>query len=168
MAELWDVYDRDGAMTGEVIERGRKLPSGKYHLIVHLWLKDPDGRLLIQQRNKPGGPTHELWAPTAGSITSGETSKVGVIRECLEEIGLDLPESELVFHEREFIADFIQDVWFAPWDGIVQTLTADPVEVLALRSVSWDEMMTLLREKRFIAYGEDYFQRLKTALSDMG
>jgi 8-oxo-dGTP diphosphatase len=164
MAELWDLYDASGALSGKTMERGLPTPAGYFHLIVHIWLVAADGSLLIQQRNKPGNSTHGFWAPTAGSVTAGEDSRTGAVRECAEEVGIDLNPESLSFHEREFIEDFIQDVWIAPWDGDLQNIRKDPGEVLAVRSVSWSELMELADAGEFIPYGDAYFRRLKSAL----
>jgi 8-oxo-dGTP diphosphatase len=164
MAELWDLYDERGELTGETIERGTPLPPGRFHLIIHIWLVASDGSLLIQKRNKPGGWTHGLWAPTAGSITAGEDSRVGAVRECGEEVGIAPAAADLRFHEREFIDDFIQDVWIAPWDGDMSAVRIDPAEVLEARSVRWDQIISMVAAGEFLDYGKEYFRRLRPAL----
>lgn len=164
MKEIWDLYDAEGQLTGGTVTRGSSLPPGYFHLIVHIWLIAPDGRLLIQQRNKPGNESHGFWAPTAGSIVSGEDSAAGALRETGEEVGVILNADQLLFHEREFIDDFMQDVWLAPWDGDPDACIIDPEEVLAIRSVTWQDIMEMLTDGKFIPYGEEYFRRLKTAL----
>lgn len=43
--ELWDVYDKKRKLTGKVIRRGiDPLQEGEYHLVVHIWIKQSDGR----------------------------------------------------------------------------------------------------------------------------
>lgn len=167
MAELWDVYDAQGKLTGNTVERGQALPVGGYHLIVHIWLVGPDGNLLIQQRNKPGSLSHRLWAPTAGSIVAGEHSRAGALRETQEEIGLTLHHHDIQLHEREFIDDFIQDVWIGRWHGDLSRLTPDPEEVLAVETVGWDEILARVSNGEFINYGEAFFQRLEHRLQSM-
>ena len=39
MAELWDLYDADGQKTGRFHERGKPLPPGGYHIIIHVWIR---------------------------------------------------------------------------------------------------------------------------------
>ena len=57
--ELWDLYDADGEKTGETMRRGDPIPHKRYHLVVHIAIFSPDGRMLIQQRQpfKEGGRT---------------------------------------------------------------------------------------------------------------
>ena len=55
--ELWDLYDRDRHPTGEVLERGKPVPPGRYHLVVHVVIFNSKGEMLIQQRQ----PFKEGW-----------------------------------------------------------------------------------------------------------
>lgn len=51
--ELWDVLDKNGEPTGKTVSRGFKgaFPKGKYHLVVHIWIKNSKGEFLIQKRS---------------------------------------------------------------------------------------------------------------------
>ena len=48
--ELFDLYTRDRVKTGRTMVRGDKVPEGLYRLVVHVCIFDPEGRMLIQQR----------------------------------------------------------------------------------------------------------------------
>ena len=72
MAEIWDLYDSRGEKTGKTMTRGENIPSGLYHIGVHIWPINDKGEFLIQRRSstvqwKPG-----IWAVTGGSAVSGE------------------------------------------------------------------------------------------------
>lgn len=56
--ERLDIYDYRGVSTGRTIDRSQEdtLSDGEYFLIVHVCIFDHAGRLLIQQRRKPGDP----------------------------------------------------------------------------------------------------------------
>ena len=56
--ELWDLYTRDRHLTGETHIRGEKLPPDRYHLVVHVWIRNSKGEWLISQRaaNRPTFP----------------------------------------------------------------------------------------------------------------
>ena len=71
-AEIWDLYDGCGEKTGRTMVRGEAIPTGFYHIGVHIWPMNGRGELLIQRRSmsvqwKPG-----IWAATGGSAVSGE------------------------------------------------------------------------------------------------
>ena len=35
-AEIWDLYDANGCLTGKTMKRGEEVPLGLYHLGVHI------------------------------------------------------------------------------------------------------------------------------------
>ena len=85
--EIWDLYDAQGEKTGKTMIRGEAIPSGFYHIGVHIWPMNDKGELLIQRRSmgvqwKPG-----IWAVTGGSAVSGEEPLTAARRELREELG---------------------------------------------------------------------------------
>ena len=86
--ELWDIYDSDRNPTGRVEPRGR-LVIGDYHLVVHIWLMNEKGEILVTQRaqNNPWGL---FWETTGGSVLAGETSLQAAVREVREEVGIQV------------------------------------------------------------------------------
>ena len=66
--ELWDLYTAERVPTGEVIERGKPIPAGLFHLGVHAWIRNSEGKYLISQRSQkkdvlPLIPMGKLIAP---------------------------------------------------------------------------------------------------------
>ena len=51
MAEIWDLYDSRGEKTGKTMTRGENIPSGLYHIGVHIWPINDKGEFLIQRRS---------------------------------------------------------------------------------------------------------------------
>ena len=72
--ELWNLYDRDRHPTGEILERGKPVPPGRYHLVVHVVIFNSKGEMLIQQRQ----PFKEGW-PNLWDITVGGSPLPGMI-----------------------------------------------------------------------------------------
>lgn len=108
--ELWDIYDSDRNPTGRVEPRGR-LVIGDYHLVVHIWLMNEKGEILVTQRgsNKPWGL---FWETTGGSVLAGETSLQAAVREVREEVGLELdPAHGILIDSVRRDRDFL-DSWF--------------------------------------------------------
>ncbi len=60
--EKWDLYTKDRVKTGRSHTRGEELPEGLFHLVVHIWLKNP---ALPGQANLPPyvGDHRRLGAP---------------------------------------------------------------------------------------------------------
>lgn len=107
--EKWDVYDKDGKLTGRTKTKNDVFESGEYHLGVSLWIINHQGELLIQKRSVSKRIHPNNWSTTGGSVISGETSAQGCIRETKEEIGLQLYEDDLVFLSRSYGKNMISD-----------------------------------------------------------
>lgn len=92
--ERWDLYTKNGELTGKEHIRGNELPDDCYHLVVHVWVRNSEGKYLISQR-AASRPTFPLkWECVGGSVLKGENSLEGAIREAKEEVGIDLsPDS---------------------------------------------------------------------------
>lgn len=80
--ERWDLRDGEGNPTGETMERGEHLKPGQYHLVVHIWIIDGQGRLLIQKRAAHLKLMPDIWAATGGSAVAGEDSHTAAAGSC--------------------------------------------------------------------------------------
>lgn len=93
--ELWDIYDSNKQRTGRTMKRNDWcLRDDEYHLTVLGVVARPDGKYLITKR-----VMSKIWAPgwwevSGGAVQAGEESKEAVIREVLEETGLDVKDAE--------------------------------------------------------------------------
>ena len=122
--EKWDLYTKDRVKTGRSHIRGDELPEGLFHLVVHVWLKNSEGRYLISQRSADRPTFPLMWETTGGSVLMGEDSLTGAIREAKEELGIDLPPKagRLMFSRvRDWVDGRrfgdILDVWEFPYEG---------------------------------------------------
>lgn len=129
--ELWDLYTEERALTGRDHIRGEPIPAGHYHLVVHVWIRNSRGEYLISQRaaSRPTFPL--MWECVGGSVTKGEDSLTGAIREAKEEVGVDLrPEcGQMVFTETRKNFHDILDVWLFEYDGPITLEAATTDEV---------------------------------------
>ena len=143
--ELWDLYTRDRHPTDETHIRGEKLPPERYHLVVHVWIKNSRGEWLISQR-AASRPTFPLkWESVGGSVTAGEDSLTGAIREAKEEVGVDLIPAQgrmISSTVREHFQD-IRDVWSFLYDGEIDLRNATTDEVADMRWMTAEEIRQL-------------------------
>lgn len=152
MAEIWDLYDENRRLTGETMVRGDEFPQGRYHLVVHVWIRDDQGRFLISRRdpNKPAYPLY--WETTGGSVVAGEDSLTGAMREVEEELGVALRPEDLVLlkrERREWGHDFM-DTWFARWNGSIDEVKLQQGETVDVRWVTLDELRSLDDAGQFV------------------
>lgn len=164
--EIWDLYTKYREKTGREHIRGETIPEGFFHLVVHVWIRNPKGEYLISQRsaNRPTFPL--MWECVGGSVIKGESSIEGAVREVKEEVGLDLEakDGRLLFskirigNERYGYQAFndIMDVWIFDYDGELQLEAATTDEVAACRWMSVPEIRKLYEEKRLVRT-LDYF-----------
>lgn len=84
-------------------------------------LSDPDGRLLLQERDEHPAIDPECWGLPGGHVEPGETFAQAAPRELAEETGLVLADGELTLW-REFVVD--HRAAHGTWDRM-QVFTAD-------------------------------------------
>ena len=90
--EYWDIYDKNRNLTGRTMKRNDfTMKDGDYHLTVLGVICRPDGKFLITQRALDKHWAAGWWEVSGGGVMAGETSEQAVIREVLEETGLDVP-----------------------------------------------------------------------------
>jgi 8-oxo-dGTP pyrophosphatase MutT (NUDIX family) len=110
--ELWDLYDKNRNKTNRTHKRGDQLTVGYYHIVVHVWIRNNKGEILLTKRH-PDKTHPNLWECTGGSILVGEESFEGALREVKEEIGIILLRynGKLVKSERRDKSNNFCDIW---------------------------------------------------------
>lgn len=161
--ELWDLYTADRVPTGKVIERGKPIPAGLYHVGVHVWIKNSAGKYLFSQRSPTKDVLPLMWETVAGSVLAGEGSLDGALREVKEEVGLEFTpdDAKLVYSVtgREVCGYNIQeilDVYLFEYDGDVDLSRATTNEVIDVKWLTRDEI-AVLKQTDQLVYILDYF-----------
>jgi isopentenyl-diphosphate Delta-isomerase len=97
MTELFEALDESGQPTGLNKTKLKIIRDRDWRKVIHIWLIDNSGNLLIQQRAHGRGIFDDLWdVSVGGGVSAGEQTLRAAKRELKEELGLDLPES--AFH----------------------------------------------------------------------
>ena len=134
-SELNAGFDPDGAVGSSVCV----ISTGD------VWIKNSKGQWLISQRaaSRPTFPL--MWECVGGSVTAGEDSLTGAIREAKEEVGVDLePEQGKRVNTtiREHFQD-IKDDWVFVYDGEIDLRKATTDEVADMRWMTVEEIRAL-------------------------
>jgi isopentenyldiphosphate isomerase len=151
--ELWDLYDRDRHPTGEILERGKPVPPGRYHLVVHVVIFNSKGEMLIQQRQpfKEGWPN--MWdVSTGGSAVAGDTSQTAAHREVLEELGLSIDFTGIRPQMTINFPGGFDDMYFIEREVNIDDVILQPEEVQAVKWADFDEVCAMIDDGRFIPY----------------
>ena len=144
--ELWDLYDENKNVTGKIHERGKLVPEGFYHLVVHVWIKNKDGLFLISRRDKSRESYPLRLECPGGSVLLGETSLEGAIRETKEEVGIDLSniKGEMIYRKIRHHFRDIMDVWLFEYNGEVDLTKATTNEVCEVSWMKYDDIKNAL------------------------
>ncbi len=159
--ELFDLYDENRVKTGKTIERGKEIPYGLYHIVVHVCIFNSNGQMLIQQRQpfKAGWP--DMWdVSVGGSAVSGDTSQTAAEREVLEEIGYKI---NLENHRPVITINFdhgFDDIYTVIEDIDINNLVLQPEEVQAVKWATEEEIIGMIDDGIFIPYHKELIKLL--------
>lgn len=154
--EWLDVYDENGIATGKTIERaqacalcdGGALGDGECYLGIHAYIRDTQGRYLIQRRAldkrfRPGG-----WDVVLGHVGAGETALEAMQREVAEEVGLQIGTDDILAHRRVLWPGrhHLSDIYLLQADFALEALVPQADEVIGLRLVDASEMRAMAQD----------------------
>ncbi len=165
--ELWDLYDRDRNLLGRTHVRGDLLGDGEYHLAVHVWIKDREGRYLISRRAASREKFPDMYECVGGSVLAGEDSLQGAVRETKEEVGVDLDVTcgEVLFSRVRGRIDGrtfndIMDCWLFRYDGEVDLSLATTDEVSSVQWLTVDEIRVLHEANELVPTLSYFFDKV--------
>lgn len=167
--EIFDLYDREFNLLPHKIERSSKTKDGEYHLVVHIWIKNSDGKYLMQKRNKATDRIPFQWAATGGAVTTGEDSLHTAQREVEEEMGILIPIEKFQFKTHFFIetedGNYITALYLVEEDVDIDSLTLQLSEVKRCDYFSLEEIKQMIKDKQCWRYEDhdstkDYFSHI--------
>ncbi|MBQ0084226.1 MAG: NUDIX domain-containing protein [Clostridiales bacterium] len=156
--ERWDILNSAGEKVGKTVIRGKtNLSAGEYHLVVHIWVHNSEGKFLIQRRSENKRLMPGEWAATGGAAISGEDSFTAAARELKEELGIESDASSLEFVKRIKRRNSFIDVYSICTDVSAESLHLQKSEVDTARWVTKDYLKTMIKEGKFHDYGRYYW-----------
>ncbi|MCL2300694.1 MAG: NUDIX domain-containing protein [Firmicutes bacterium] len=157
--EYWDIYGADRQPTGRTHRRGDPLPPGDYHLVVHVWIRTPEGKYFITRRAPEKEIAPLVWEATGGSALAGEDSLAAALREVREETGLALRLENGVVFESIRREDSFADVWLFRQEVSLADFVPQPGETIDARLASPEELRGMARAgETFFSFA--YMERL--------
>lgn len=153
--EQRDLYDDCKQKTGEVIEKGQKVPNGRYYITVVVWMQNTKGEFLIQMTVPE---KYHMWSTTGGHPKAGESSLEGIVAEIKEELGLLVSAKELQLFKTIKTEDDFVDLYYLKIDVSLDEITIQEEEVEDVKWASIEEINTLIDEGLFLPAHIDFYK----------
>lgn len=152
MAEYWDLYDGAGQLTGKKHLRGTTVPEGMFHKVVHIWIQNGKGELLMQKRSDMVDNCAGEWATTGGSVQAGEVPLTTAVRELSEELGIMVLPEELQYCLTVRRKNAYCYVYLLRRDVPLEALTLQECEVAAAEWMSVEKIDRMVTERTMHRY----------------
>jgi isopentenyldiphosphate isomerase len=89
--EMFDILAKDGSLTGETIARDKAHAVGAWHKAIVLWIVNRRNQILLQKRSAYKKTFAGCWdIVPSGHVEAGEYGAETAVRECFEEIGVEI------------------------------------------------------------------------------
>ena len=163
--ELLDLYTADRVKLDRTMVRGDAVPEGCYRIVVHVCIFDPEGRMLIQQRQPFKEGWSNMWDITVGgSAVAGDTSRTAAERETREEIGLDIDLTDVRPSLTLYWEHGFDDYYLLTRELDPASLHLQYEEVQTVRWATREEIHRMIDDGEFIPYEKGlidllFFQR---------
>jgi isopentenyldiphosphate isomerase len=137
---MFQLVDAEGNPAGSATRADCHGNPRLAHLVVHLHVFDPRGRLYLQRRARNTDTFPGRWDTSVGGhVRAGESTGAALLREAREELDVDASAARFLFQYR-YGGDFeteVAHVSALEWDGEVRP---DPGEIEEGRFFALDEV----------------------------
>lgn len=160
--EIFPLVNEQGEVVGKATRRECHSGSKLLHPVVHLHVRDAEGRLYLQKRSMTKDIQPGKWdTAVGGHIDFGECVEEALMREAREELGLTRFVPEKLFgyvHESEIERELVN-----AFTAIVDAgdIVIDPVEIDEGRFWTLDEIDANLGKGVFTPNFEGEYKRLR-------
>lgn len=159
--ELWDLYDKHRKLTNQTMTRDDVMLKDTYHLVIHVVIFNSKNQMLIQKRKYDKVSNPNMWdISVGGSVTAGETSQQGAMRETEEELGLNIDLHNQLPHLSITFERGYDDIYIVNREADLETLAVPNDEVSDVKWASIDEIHQMIDDKTFISYRKSLIQLL--------
>ena len=150
MEEKFDVLNELGEFTGEVATRDECHEKGLWHRAVYAFIIDKDSNILLQKRSSNKKLWPNKWDVTIGGhVNAGEFGRQAIIRECKEELGIDIIDDEIkyiicttsVYNKNNYINNHYDECYLITKDINIKDLKLQKEEVSDIKYFTKDEIL---------------------------
>lgn len=149
--ELWEVLDKQGNKTGEIMEKNDEsfFKKGFCHLGAEVWIINSENKILLQKRASSKKICPNVWAMIGGSVIMGENSKQTIVREVKEELNIDIDIDKLEFITKFRIESLIVETFILKCNYEIEEMTLEKDEVSEVKWMTIDEIEELVSNNDF-------------------
>ena len=160
--EMVEKFDNKRRPLSKTEDRYINIPN-EYRQSVNVWIMNSKGEFLIQKRspNKKSWPN--IWSVTAGTGNIGETTLQTVIRECKEELSIDVNIDNLELMMTIKSKHTFTDVWLLREDIQIETIKLQAEEVTDVMWVSSNELKEMIKSEKITSNVILYFDFFETS-----
>ena len=98
MEEKIDVLNELGEFTGKIATREECHKKGLWHRAVYAFIINDEGDILLQRRSGNKKLWPNMWDVTVGGhVKTGEFGRQALIRECKEELGIEINDNDIKY-----------------------------------------------------------------------
>lgn len=142
--EMFQLVDRSGIPAGQATREECHGNPRLIHLVVHVHVFDPAGRLYLQKRSISKDTNPGKWDTSVGGhVAAGEDVVHAVAREAREELGIDASGASFLYSflsESGFESEYAH-CYALTWSG---DMHPDPVEIEEGRFFTLQEVEALI------------------------
>lgn len=155
MKEMLDVLTEYGEFTGTVASREECHKNGYWHRAVYGFIIDRNLNVLLQKRSLNKKLWPGKWDVTVGGhVESGEFGLQTIIRECKEELGIDVSENEIrylvsstsVYDKNDFHNRHYDECYLIMKDIDISKLNLQNEEVAEVKYFSKDDLLKRIND----------------------
>lgn len=155
MEELVDVLNEKGRYTGITETRENCGKKGLWHKAVCLFIINSKEQVLLQKRSASKKVWPNMWDVTAGgNVLAGEFGFQAIIRECKEEIGIELSKNDITFigsvisknRKGDIINNYFNEFYIANKEIDTTKLQLQEEEVAEVKWVDKSEIIERIKD----------------------
>lgn len=150
MEEKFDVLNELGEFTGKVATRDECHINGLWHRAVYAFIVDKNFNVLLQKRSANKKLWPNKWDVTIGGhVNAGEFGRQALIRECREELGIDISDDDIKYlvgttsryNKNGYINNHYDECYLITKDVNINDLVLQKEEVSDAKYFSKDEII---------------------------
>lgn len=159
MKEILDLYNEHFELIGKTIVRGKKLNQNEYIMLAVVFIKNNEGKYLIQKTSKE---KNNIFSSTGGHVLHGENPLDAIIREIKEELNLTVQKNQLKFIDRMIFKDkpCIFNLFLLESDFDINQIKIQEEEVESIEWLEQNQIINLIENNEFLNSHGELFKKL--------